>query len=99
MEYYKSLKAGSSIGLTNDPAFMTQTINLSEVALTINPSQTQVDRFQSPVMQDSAGSTLGDSSASYGNDDKPIKAAGSYQLPQELLFDDYDEVDQAGEDE
>ena len=60
-----------------------------------------MDRFQSPVMQDAGSSTLGDSSASYGNDDKPIKAAGVYQLPQseELLFDDFDEVDEAPEDE
>ena len=65
----------------------------------MNPSETQFNRFQSPVV---AGKGLGDSSASYGNDDTPIKSTGVYQVPgagDEYLVDDYSENEEAPEDE
>ena len=96
MAYTRTLKGGQPVlPPLKDLGSMTQTIDLSEVAKTINPSQTQMERFASPVVQAASDTTKFSSTTSYGNDDKPIKAAGVYQLPgsDELLFDDYDEVE------
>lgn len=46
-----------------------------------DPSQSQMNRFQSPVIQQV------EKQRSYGNDDKPIKSKGSYALPE---LDDFD---------
>ena len=46
MAYTRTLKGGQPVlPPLKDLGMMTQTIDLSEVAKTMNPSQTQVDRF------------------------------------------------------
>lgn len=53
-----------------------------------DPSQSQINRFSSPVMQQQQQPPA---RQSYGNDERPIKAKGTYDLPPGTEYDNFDD--------